>query len=924
MVVVQPQGAGVRTVVERESQESATSAVDAGLGITFRPWLAVALDRGVAAGSVDRILSSGSARDADRTLRRLARCGLSVAALLVVLAAGALPEPARAVSRSGIVATTGSQPVAIVADAAGNVYTANRRSNNVSVVTPQGVSRILGVTGAEPRAITIDADGNVYTANWASDDVTKITPDGVSRIVGRTGAAPSAIAVDAAGNVYTVTTTRIGPGIVLTPSEISMLTPAGELTIFSASRGDFWVGNEPSAIATDEAGNLLVADAWMNAVLQRGPDGAVTVRGTTGQDPRAIAVQPNGSVFTFNAGSKDVTRIAPDGTTSVYGRSGPGRLLGSGPGELAVDARGNVYVATDRGVAKFTPCGVGEMMRRGPSTGVTVGKAGRVYTADSGADTVVQVPTRGSIIALTGDVPVDLATDAMGRLYTANLGSNSVTRIAAPSGLRCSPSITLGATGKEPTALAVDRAGSVFTTNMASWDVTKITAAGETSRLGYTALGPSGMAPGPDGTPFFYMGGMGIALDRAGNVYASNTSYSNSVSRITPTGATEILGTTGASPFGIAVAADGSVYTANSSDGTVSRITADGSSSVLGTVGARPEALAIDAAGNVYTANVADDTVSKLTPDGVSRILGTTGRDPSAIAIDRKGNVYTTNRIDDTVSKITPNGVSTIVGRTGDGPSGIVLGRRGVIYTSNDLADTVTRLVPTTDVGAVPLRIHALDETASGLELAVEVPARGSVSFAATTAGRPPDTGRSTRAAAELSVCESPARTTAHAERVSLSCSLRPAIVNRLRRHALMVTVTATFTPRRGSAQTATTTIQLRRRPGSATVVRAIETVMEFSGPGVARQTGTIRHQGRTRTVCLGAKRIAAAGPARLSCYLTPEAVELSESLELRVSIETVFTPDGGGAETRHELIELAEADLPATTPPPAAGGVTG
>jgi len=75
-------------------------------------------------------------------------------------------------------------------------------SNTASSVAPSS-SAILGKTGRGPRGIAVDSAGNIYTANSFSDDVSKITPAGVSTILGKTGDYPWGIAVDSAGNIYT-------------------------------------------------------------------------------------------------------------------------------------------------------------------------------------------------------------------------------------------------------------------------------------------------------------------------------------------------------------------------------------------------------------------------------------------------------------------------------------------------------------------------------------------------------------------------------------------------------------------------------------------------------------------------------------------------------------------------------------------------
>ncbi len=77
---------------------------------------------------------------------------------------------------STILGTTGmSGARAIIIDSSGNIYTTNENSNNVSKITPGGVSTIHGTTGSGPIEITIDSFGNIYTANSGSANVSKIT-----------------------------------------------------------------------------------------------------------------------------------------------------------------------------------------------------------------------------------------------------------------------------------------------------------------------------------------------------------------------------------------------------------------------------------------------------------------------------------------------------------------------------------------------------------------------------------------------------------------------------------------------------------------------------------------------------------------------------------------------------------------------------
>ncbi len=146
---------------------------------------------------------------------------------------------------SAIFGTTGSFPYGIAVDSAGNIYTANIGSNNVSKITPGGASTILGTTGTSPIGIAVDSAGNIYTTNDGSNNVSKITPAGTSTILGTTGTNPYAITVDSAGNIYTANTGS---------NNVSKITPGGASTILAAT------GTLPVGITVDSAGNIYTAN----------------------------------------------------------------------------------------------------------------------------------------------------------------------------------------------------------------------------------------------------------------------------------------------------------------------------------------------------------------------------------------------------------------------------------------------------------------------------------------------------------------------------------------------------------------------------------------------------------------------------------------------------------------------------------------
>jgi hypothetical protein len=149
------------------------------------------------------------------------------------------------ISGSSIFGTTGQDPIGITIDSAGNIYTANSTANNVSKITPSGVSTIFASIGTTPYGITIDSSGNIYTTNGTANNVSKITPLGASSILGATGTNPIGITIDSTGNIYTAN---------LGSDNVSKITPLGVSTIIGTT------GISPFEITIDPFTNLYTSN----------------------------------------------------------------------------------------------------------------------------------------------------------------------------------------------------------------------------------------------------------------------------------------------------------------------------------------------------------------------------------------------------------------------------------------------------------------------------------------------------------------------------------------------------------------------------------------------------------------------------------------------------------------------------------------
>ena len=382
----------------------------------------------------------------------------SVLTALNAVALSALAFAAAATPTAGAAAFEGRVPYAITVDSADNIYTANNGSNNVSKITPDGVTTLLGVTHANPweappRAIAVDRAGNVYTANVPSgscsptecqfNGISRITPDGTSTpdwVPLPAGSYPRAIAIDSAGNLYTANSGS---------NNVSKITPDGVSTILGTT------GGRPQAIAIDSAGNVYTAnggpDGWSGNVSKITPDGVSTTLGVTDGSPTGIALDAAGNVYTSNSISRSlnasttfstVTKITPRGVTTVFG------VTGRGPAGIAIDSAGNVYTTNNEagsGVSRITPDGVSTTIPSGGfPVGITIDSANNVYTSNLRWGTVSKITPGGRSTpdwAATGSVPGGIAQecDGYGECWLATppvLGKTAAASVAWSSSAR--------------------------------------------------------------------------------------------------------------------------------------------------------------------------------------------------------------------------------------------------------------------------------------------------------------------------------------------------------------------------------------------------------------------------------------------------------------------------------------------------------
>jgi sugar lactone lactonase YvrE len=451
----------------------------------------------------------------------------------------------------------------VALDGQGNLYVAEEGFNRIRKIMP--ASAPPSNTTAEP-AFSVVA-GSYVTSQTLT--ITDATPGAEIYVtVGGTG-------VGAVGQGYfgpieitgssTIQAVAVAPGYlpstalsaaynITTPPTAIINTFAGNGTAAASGIGGPATGSGvgyPTAIASDQAGNLYIVDQD-NAVVWKvsGATGTITIAAgipgvhsfqtaagpaaSTALDfPQQVAVDQAGNLYISDFGFGRVLKVdAATGMMSVFAGGGTPPVLGDGgpatqaylsPSGLAVDQAGNLYIGDTAN---------GRIRKVTLATGIitTVAGGGTSGRGDGGPATAATLVYPGPIVFDSkGNLYIG---DGTGRVRVVNAQTAIITTFAG-NGNRGGTGDGGPATAAEINAsgLAVDSADNLYISN-AVGAIRVVQAGGGTITrvigIGYSGFGGDGGAAsmaevcGPDG----------LAFDQAGSLYIAD-SCNNRVRKVT-------------------------------------------------------------------------------------------------------------------------------------------------------------------------------------------------------------------------------------------------------------------------------------------------------------------------------------------------------------------------------------------------------
>lgn len=327
-----------------------------------------------------------------------------------------------------------------------------------------------------------------------------------------------------------------------------------------------------------------------------------------------------------------ISTIAGNGSDGFSGDGGPAPAaqLG-GPGSVAVDAKGNIYIADGEN-------NVIRMVSGGTITTVA-GNGTAGYAGDGASATNAELNS-----------PSGVAVDSSGNLYIADTGNNVIRKVSGGNistyagniqnngngqsyGGDGGPATAIGVMFAAPSAVALDSSGNLYISDSGNSLVRKVSGGNINALVGINSTATKIMHP------------LGLALDAAGNLYIADPGTKR-VAKFSTNGTLTTLAGNNTTGF----SGDNNQATSASLN--------------------NPSGVAVDAAGNIYIADSFNSRIRRVAPNGIITTIAGNGRInytgdgglstlaslnfPKGVTVDSKGNIYIADTSNNVIRLLLP------------------------------------------------------------------------------------------------------------------------------------------------------------------------------------------------------------------------------------------------------------------------------
>ncbi len=326
------------------------------------------------------------------------------------------------------------------------------------------------------------------TGSSAFSPVLAAAPTDWTLFVNYTGGgmnSPSGLGIDGAGNVWVASYFNVASlfsplGKPLLPQGVTGFGLSASYGLAVDANGDAWIPNEPNP--GYQGNSVSVFNSSGQSVA--GNEGF-----TTGglNYPIAVAIDTDGSAWVADYGNASLTHLSSSGS-SLSGTAGVTSPLLAFPDAVAIDGNHNVWVADQsppsglvsvvievlaNGQIKDYPCGDGP-------AGLAIDQRGNVWVANYYGNSVSELSSSGADLSNGGytgggiDHPQGIAIDGAGNVWIAKYRTPFLTELAGASaatpGAVLSPSGGLGTDANllEAYKIAVDASGNLWISNFGS------------------------------------------------------------------------------------------------------------------------------------------------------------------------------------------------------------------------------------------------------------------------------------------------------------------------------------------------------------------------------------------------------------------------------------------------------------------------